>query len=194
MSPARASARVFVALPLGAELGALVATRCAAVLDQRAFRLARGEGLHLTFFFLGDVERGDLAGLTAVLRAELEGLAPPALRLGGSGAFPSPSHARVLWIGVEERAHAGRLGTCRRAVLEGLARVGVDTCTEQGRDFRPHVTVARPRGRAHLSAAFGALALGLDWDPGAVELLESHPGSGGSRYGCLERFPFSKEE
>lgn len=194
MSGARESARSFVALPLGTELGEVVAARCAPALQGAPFRLTRGEGLHLTLYFLGDVGREELPGVAAALRDSLAGLPAPALGLGRTGAFPGASNARVLWVGVEERGAPGRLDACRRAVLDGLARAGVDTREEEGRPFRPHVTVARPRGRARLPAAFGALALGLDWNPGAVELLESRMGPGGSRYACLERFPFSTVE
>lgn len=194
MSPARARARLFVALPLGAELGVLVAARCAGALEGTPFRLARGEGLHLTLFFLGSAGREELPALVAALGTELAGLAAPTLRLGRTGAFPGASQARVLWVGVEECAPLGRLGACRRAVLNGLARAGVDTHSEEGRAFRPHVTVARPRGRARLPEAFGALALGLDWNPDGVELFESQPGPDGSRYLCLEHFPFSVGE
>ena len=79
-------------------------------------------------------------------------------------------------------------------MLSGLGVAGVDTRAEEDRPFRPHVTVARARGRARLPAAFGALVLGLDWNPEGVELLESEVGPGGSRYACLERFPFPLEE
>lgn len=198
MTPASAGARSFVALPLGAALGARVAERMsermAQVLDAKAFRLARGEGLHLTLFFLGQVERERLVAIEAALREALAGAAAPVLRLTGAGAFPDPRRARVLWIGVEERAHLGRLEACRRAVLGGLAHAGIDTREEELRPFRPHVTVARPRGGGRVPREFGALAFGLDWDPPGVELLESHPGPGGSRYECLERFPFAGGE
>ena len=194
MKEARGSARAFVALPLGAELGAALAARCAPALERAPFRASRGEGLHLTLFFLGDVGREDLPGLIGTLRAALAGLEAPALELATTGAFPNASNARVLWIGVEELGGHGRLAACRRAVLDGLARAGVDTSSEEGRAFRPHVTVARSRGRARLPAAFGALALRLAWNPRAVELLESEPGPGCSRYTCLERFAFSPGE
>lgn len=194
MSAARSGARVFVGLSLGAELGPRLAARCAAVLPARGFRLARGEGLHLTLFFLGEVGRGALAGIAAALRSELASQPALALRLDGTGAFPGPTRARVLWVGVEERAHPGRLAACRLAVLEGLARAGIDTHEERERSFQPHVTVARPRAHARLPAEFGGLALALDWDPDGVELLESRLGPEGSRYECLERFPFSQGE
>lgn len=194
MNAPRERARSFVALPLGAALGAALAARCVAVLEGRAFRPARAEGLHLTLYFLGDVARERLALLAAELRAALAGLPAPALRLSGAGAFPGPKRPRVLWVGVEERAHAGRLERCRLAVLAGLARAGVDTQAEAERAFRPHVTVARPRGYQRLPARFTGLALDLAWNPSGVELLESSPGPTGSRYECRAAFPFTREE
>lgn len=194
MNAAPERARTFVALPLGRELGVEVAARCAAALDPDAFRAAGAEGLHLTLFFLGKVERARLAALAAALRAALAERTAPALRLSGTGAFPSLARVRVLWVGVEERAFAGRLAACRQAVLSGLAGVGVDTRREEQEVFRPHVSVARPRGRRGPAAKFGALSIGLDWNPEGVVLLESCPASPGSRYVCLERFPFARED
>lgn len=194
MSAAPERARTFVALPLGAELGAEVAARCAATLDANAFRPAGGEELHLTLYFLGAVERERLATLAAALRVALARQTAPALRLSGTGAFPSLARVRVLWVGVEERAFLGRLAACRQAVLGGLAGAGVDTRREEQQAFRPHVSVARPRGRRGPARKFGALSIGLDWSPEGVELLESCRGSPGSRYACLERFPFARED
>jgi len=193
VSPARASARAFVALPLGRELGAAVAERCAERLESREFRAPRAEGLHLTLYFLGAGARARMEGMASALRGALAGVRAPALRLGGAGAFPSLARPRVLWVGVEEPLHPGRLAECRRAVLRALAGAGVDTRAEEGREFHAHVTVARPRARGARPARFGGLELGLHWSPEGVELLESLPGPGGSRYECLERFPFAAE-
>ena len=187
MNAPREGARTFVALALGPELGERVARAVAEVLDARAFRLPYAEGLHLTLAFLGDVERARLAGLGSALAGALAGVAAPALRLGGTGAFPSLARARVLWVGVEERATTGRLAACHAAVRVALASAGL-AADER---FAPHVTVARPRGaRARLPEAFAALRFDLAWDPAAVELFESVPGPGGSRYEVRARFPF----
>ena len=193
MSAARERARTFVALPLGPQLGSIVAARCAPLLDEQRFRRPRAEGLHLTLHFLGDVAREALHPLAASLRSSLAGVLAPALRLRGAGAFPDARDARVLWVGVEERAHPGRLAACRHAVLEGLSRAGIDTREEAERVFHAHVTVGRPRGRTRMPAEFAALELALGWDPVGVELLESYMGHDGSRYACLEHFPLRTE-
>ena len=189
------SARVFVGLPLGEDLGERVGERVAEVLPGSDWRLVRPAGLHATLAFLGNVERARLESLCARLGAGLAGLAAPHLRLGTAGAFPGFSRPRVLWIGAEERlarGASGRLAECRRAVVEALQAGGIELDDELERPFRPHVTVARPRGpRASVPQAFRALTLALDWDPAAVVLFESRPASGGSRYEPLGTWPLA---
>lgn len=181
-----ATARTFVGLPLGAELGEAVAARVAAVLPRADWRLARAAGLHATLAFLGPVVRERLDGLCAGLSAALDGLHAPSLRLGATGAFPGLARPRVLWVGAEERGGAGTLECCRTAVVRALVAGGIDLGEELLRPFRPHVTVARPRGaRARVPEAFRALALELDWEPAEVVLYESVPAAGGSRYEAL---------
>ncbi|HEX6886105.1 MAG TPA: RNA 2',3'-cyclic phosphodiesterase [Planctomycetota bacterium] len=187
-----AAARTFVGLPLGAELGETVAARVAAVLPRAEWRLARPAGLHATLAFLGPVARERLPGLGAGLAAALAGQRAPALRLGAGGVFPGLARPRVLWVGAEERGPAGDFERCRRAVVGALLAGGIDLGDELARPFRPHVTVARPRGaRTHVPEAFRALALGLDWQPAAVVLYESVPAPGGSRYEPLGTWPLA---
>ena len=193
MTARRASgerARVFVGLPLGEEVGTVVGERVAATLPSSAWRLARPAGLHATLVFLGDVERALLEVLRVRLASELAGLAAPRLRLGTAGAFPGFSRPRVLWIGAEERDAADHLAECRRAVVEALQARGIELGEELARPFRPHVTVARPRGaRANVPDAFRALDFALDWDPASVVLFESRPAAGGSQYEPLGTWP-----
>lgn len=195
MTARRASgerARVFVGLPLGPELGARAGEGVAAALPTSAWRLARPAGLHATLAFLGAVERARLEPAFARLAKALAGLAAPRLRLGTAGAFPGFTRPRVLWIGATERDEPGRLAACRRVVGEALQAGGFDLGDELTRPFRPHVTVARPRGgRTSVPEAFRALALGLDWDPVAVVLFESRPAPGGSLYEPLATWPFA---
>ncbi len=167
---------------------------------ERHFRLPRAEGLHLTLYFLGAVERGRLSRVEAGLRLFLEGVPRPRLRLARSGAFPAKGRERVLWLGVEEREPLGRLAACRGAVLAALKQAGFDTSADEREPFHPHVTVARPRARrVRVPGEFYELALEEDWDPFEVALLESSVGPGGpggqggqgqgpARYRDLARF------
>ena len=185
------SARLFVGLPLGPELGALAHARVAAVLDPSHWRLPRAEGLHLTLAFLGDQPRARLPELSRIFGEALSGAPRPALVLSGAGGFPRRGAERVLWLGVrEEPAGAARLAELHRRALAAAAAAGIDLGDEARRPYRPHVTVARPRrapGRA--PEAFHALALELAFAPAEALLLESVQGPGPPIYTPRAAFP-----
>jgi 2'-5' RNA ligase len=188
-APARGE-RCFVALALGAELGQALQGAVLPTLAAVAHRAAAPAGLHLTLAFLGSVPPATLAALCGALPPALAGLPAPRLRLAGTGAFPHPSRPRVFWVGVAERDAPGRLAALCSAVLGALAEAGA-VPRERDEPFRPHVTVARARGLARgTPEGFRTLALALDWQPGAVELLASRPDAPGD-YAALARVPLA---
>lgn len=186
-------ARAFLALPLGAELGARVAGEVREALGgaaDRDWKLPQPTGLHLTLFFLGPCPRQWLEELGAALGPALATCAPPELALGGVGGFPNLDRPRVLWVGVEERAVPGRLAGVRSTLLAALEQAGVDTRVEEG-PFRAHVTVARPRAdRVRVPEAFLRLRWSEPFASDAALLFESVPAAGGNRYEPLARLPF----
>ena len=188
-----ASARLFVGLALGPELGERALAPVQALLDPGAWRLGRAEGLHVTLAFLGDVERGLLPGLSAALARELAGAPAPRLVLDRAGAFPRPGAERVLWLGLrEEPEGAGRLAELARRAAVAARAAGAAPREDAGRPFHPHVTVARPRrppGRA--PAAFHALAPELPFRPAEAALFESLAGGGAMVYAPRAVFPLA---
>ncbi len=183
-------ARVFLALPLGAELGNALLDLARESLGgarvEREFRWPRPEGLHLTLFFLGDVERSRTGPLWKEVVAGLGGARAPLLRIGSPGSFPGRGRERVLWFGIEPERSA-ELQTLEREVLAAAERAGFDTREERARPFHPHVTVARPRGtRGRVSERFYACRLEADWVAAELVLFESVTSEGRSLYGPLE--------
>jgi 2'-5' RNA ligase len=190
VSAAGARARVFVALPLGAELAARVAAAVEETLPRAAWRPTRPEALHATLAFHGELPREALPELRAALEGELAAAEAPALRLGGTGAFPGLARASVLWIGIAERARSGCLAACQRAVAAAFAGAGI-ALADAERPFRPHLTVARARRpRTRAPEEFAALALEESWDPPAVVLYESIAEAGGHRHAPLAWWRF----
>ena len=125
-----------------------------------------------------DVDGLDDAALEERLGRELAGAEATSLALRDTGAFPSARAARVLWIGVEPDA---ALEDLRERSLRGFAAAGPRLAElvrkDRERGFRPHVTVARPKGRGGAEGpappAFTSLPLLRRVEVGRVELLES---------------------
>jgi 2'-5' RNA ligase len=101
-------------------------------------RWTRVEGLHLTFKFLGDIERSQVEPILAALHGVAQQRPPLRVVAQGIGAFPNVRRPRVLWVGLrDEKLH--ELSEAIETVLLPL-----DFPPEE-RAFTPHVTLGRVR-------------------------------------------------
>ena len=107
--------RLFVALDLPEGLKQAIGEEMARIDASRGVRWASPQQVHLTLKFLGHIEEGKLQKMTDLLAKAARPHPPMRLRLHGSGAFPSPAKARVLWLGISGDLHE----------LEGLASRGM---------------------------------------------------------------------
>ena len=143
-------------------------------------RWSRPESWHVTLQFLGSVGQERLGKLVA----ELRGVVVPNVRftLQGTGAF---ERVGIFYAAVEPTAS---LLALQRAVTAATARAGF---VEEERSYRPHVTLARRRGRApgdELRRLAGTPLAPVDQLATEFLLYESLLQPGGSEYRVRERF------
>ena len=138
--------RAFIAAPLPDtlldSLGALQRTLERRVPAGRV-RWVRPEGIHLTLKFLGDTPTHRLPDIEAALRAVARHAPAFDLGVAGTGCFPNPSRPRVIWVGLGEPS--GRLERLQLAIEEAMDVAGFP---QEGRRFRPHLTLGRVNRRA----------------------------------------------
>ncbi len=110
-------------------------------------KLVEPENFHVTIRFIGEVPdyvAGEIRGkVLPSLRFR-----PFKLRLAGVGAFPSPSSARVVWVGIVEGFD--ELKAIREQVDRGLRDLGLRLEEEE---FAPHITLARLKERGSPAVA-----------------------------------------
>jgi RNA 2',3'-cyclic 3'-phosphodiesterase len=135
--------RLFVGVaPPAAALDDLDAA-CAPLRPSRAdLRWTSRELWHVTLAFLGEVAEEKLVQLLPRLERGARRHVSFGLRLAGAGAFPSPARANVLWSGLAGDRKA--LGELAMSVSAGARRAGAPP-PDEGRRYRPHVTLARCR-------------------------------------------------
>jgi 2'-5' RNA ligase len=134
------SLRLFVAVELSDE----ARTRVSGVIEHvlasgiKSLRAVRPEAVHLTLKFLGNVPSDRVDTLVEALRSVAGNRPAFAATLNGSGVFPSPTKARVLWLGIG----AGRkaLGELHLGIEDAVAGLGY---ARDRKPFNPHLTVAR---------------------------------------------------
>jgi RNA 2',3'-cyclic 3'-phosphodiesterase len=158
-----------------AELEAAVAPLRSAWPD---LRWAGQDRWHLTLAFLGEVADLRLDGLRERLARAASRHNGMRVRIGRGGAFPSPAKARVLCAHIQgEQPDLDALRVLASSVAAGARRAGAPP-PDEGRKYRPHVTLARCRRPADLSALTEALAgyRGSAWNASHIELIRSQTG------------------
>ena len=185
-------ARAFVAVvPPPAGLDAIEAV-LREVEVPSALRWVPRDQWHLTMRFLGRVHDLDavITQLDAAFAAHTDPLPP--VRLGGGGTFPSLRHAAVVWVGVA----AGQDGLVRLARVLGSGGgddpvPGLVGDEPDRRRYRPHLTLARPRGQVDVHGlvdALNAAPTGPEWTPTEAVLFESLPARDGVTHVERARF------
>ena len=157
-----------------------------------SMRWVEPANLHITLWFIGEVDEPGAAALTSSLQSAF---ATPRfdLKLEGLGAFPPGGPPRVIWIGVA----AGRepLISLYGEIRDRLAPLGYEP---EARPYSPHLTVARvkdlrgPGGKAvrEILAARPAVLPGFRQT--AVTLFRSRTSPKGAQYESLLRVPLKE--
>ncbi len=184
--------RVFIAIDISDEArteAARYIERLRAVSAGARLSWTRPENLHLTMRFLGNVDDAGLDAATNATQLAAEQVSPFRLAISGTGVFPSPRAARVIWLGINDPA--GGAGIAYRVLDEGLVTAGFES---EKRAFKPHLTLARikyPRSSAdlvklHLAAGFEV----PEFEINEFVIFESRLSPGGSVYTALSKHPF----
>ncbi|MGQ9678252.1 MAG: RNA 2',3'-cyclic phosphodiesterase [bacterium] len=134
--------RSFVAVDTAPEVKVEVASLVNRLREKCPFAVkwVQPEQMHITLAFLGEVSRDFIEKAKSGLRDVGKGFAPFSCQLGGLGAFPSFTRARVFWVGVKQGDM--ELKRLQKAIEEALCSVGY--CPEK-RAFIPHLTLGRLR-------------------------------------------------
>jgi RNA 2',3'-cyclic 3'-phosphodiesterase len=180
--------RLFVAItPPPAAIGQLDQAVARLRSARPELRWAGTDAWHVTLAFLGEVDERVLPDLrTRLQRAAGRHEAQPLAIMGG-GAFPSAGRARVLWAGLQ--ADTAALAGLAASVAAGARRAGAPPADE-GRKYRPHLTLARCREPADVRDLVAELAgfTSTGWTASQIELIRSHLGRQ-PRYEQLASWP-----
>lgn len=140
-------------------------------------RLMRGETLHITLAFLGEVAAARMADVVTVA-AGIAGR-PFALELDRLGYW---KHNRILWAGCTEVPAA--LGGLADRLAQGLRAADFEL---EARPFAVHATLLREAHRPDALPPVGAIR----WPVADFALVASSRGPDGSHYEVLQRWPLA---
>jgi len=96
--------------------------------------------LHWTLKFLGNVEMVEIPDVCAAVEEATRQIGSFDLEARGAGAFPTLRNPRTIWMGVGEGSE--QMVELHGAIERSLSKLGF---REEGRRFRPHITLGRVR-------------------------------------------------
>lgn len=178
------SRRLFIAIPVTADVSPVIADLAEL---GRPIRTVRPDHLHLTLRFLGDTDESLVPQLEEALIETAATESPFDISFQGLGAFPKPARPSVVWAGIRPAEPCMRL---EKTLTTLLAPLGFEP---EGRAYRPHLTLARVKGRAraglaeflsgHSEAEFATMRVP------EISLFESTLTSAGAIYAKLASAP-----
>ena len=168
-------------------------------------RFVRRDQLHITLAFLGSRPATDVPTIHKILQAVAVRHRAIDARLDREiGQFPPRGRARVLWLGIHEKAKQNQADASDHRAIQSLhsdlnQRLGealddVEESFSPRKTFHPHLTLARcrkplppPAARAITDGALEKLSALPDQDTelGRIALVRSHLSSAGARYETL---------
>lgn len=147
----------------------------------------RGDALHLTLAFLGDIPSASVAAASAALDEAAGGSKPFSCDITGVGFFGHPAAPRVIWADV--RGDTEALGRLQRQVSRELA---ARQFVLDPREFVAHLTLARVRFKRNLSEFMAGVQASREQAFGTIPvadivLIRSELTAGGPKYTVLHR-------
>lgn len=182
--------RLFVAVPVPAQVRAAVAEAATALRSLgshdshgSSMRWTDPASWHVTVAFLGSTDADLVVPLTIALCEVASGCAPFSVRLRPMAG--RSARQGVLWVELEPSEPLEALAAAVRSALQTLGIKGED------RAFRPHLTLARSRGRAPIPRSLVDAYHGppAGWTVGGLELMRSHLGRT-THYESVSAIPF----
>jgi 2'-5' RNA ligase len=168
---------VFFALWPGPAVRDALAAAAVKAQAECAGRAAPAAKLHMTLFFVGDIERARLGALescAAAVRAERF-----ALDMDVLGYW---RHNRIVWAGARQCPAA-----LESLVSQLRANLALEGIAGEDRPFVPHVTLVRSARAAPKDTILDT----PEWDVGAFALVESVRVGGAVRYEVRGRWPLT---
>jgi len=185
--------RTFVAIELSPEIRDQLrahATQVRETVAEASASWSQTENIHLTLKFFGNIPTNKLPLISDAASRVANEFSPFQIGIGGTGVFPKPSRAQVLWIGVDDSS--GRLSTLQQRLEEEFASEGF---AKEDRAYRPHLTIARirrPEGarrlaETHLQMSFKQTRMTVK----EFVVFRSELSPKGSRYTAISRHTLS---
>jgi len=126
------------------------------------------ENLHITLFFLGEVEDTAIPAVCREVSDLADGFSPFELSIERVGCFPNKHRPHIIWLGIGQGSH--ELCDIHEGLEPRLLQLGCYRREE--RKYKPHVTLGRIRSGRDSEQIGKELTRFQDWQGGRTLVSE----------------------
>ena len=137
--------RTFIAIDIG-PMDTLVELEHEISSTGAQVKLVEPENIHITLKFLGDTDEKLIEDIIGIMTECANPVRPFTLEFKGAGVFPNLNYMKVAWVGIENYEPIVPLV---KELDTKLERLGFRA---EKRAFKPHITLARVKGRLNKDA------------------------------------------
>ncbi len=161
--------RTFLGIDLGKEVrGQLVSLQEDLATVAADVNWVEPENLHLTLFFLGEVEQRETLDICRAAQKAIRDMPAFVMSVEGAGCFPNVRRPRTLWVGVGKGLD--EVSAVHDAIETPLLELG--SYRRETRGYTPHVTLGRVKSTGDADALGKALVNHQTWSAGEVMVTE----------------------
>ncbi len=181
--------RIFIAIPAPTEIRTKFQPIQTLISECGKIKPVEQENIHLTLKFIGEVDERKLKQLTKNL-SPIENEQAFKITVSGLGAFPKPSHPKIIWAGVKEGAT--QINCLHDLTDENLESIGF----KPEKRFHPHYTIGRvkfmdnKRKLANIISDYENTEFG-EYTCEKIQLIESKLTPKGPIYTVLKEYTLS---
>lgn len=177
--------RIFIALNLPANSIAEVQKIEERLKPQlRGVKWVNSDNFHITLHFLGDLEDEGINKVKLTLQSLSGRFAQMQFKLGGLGAFPTLTQARIIFLACEQ-INGNFVIKLQNLIGEKLKTIGLAV---DERAWKPHITLGRAKDSAISAAKVKDIASIATFKVASFDLLESILTPAGPIYKTIEKF------
>jgi len=102
--------------------------------------------MHITLYFFGEIKEDVLSPLMNLIEKSLKEIDRFSISVRCAGGFPNIARPRVIWLGIENKS--GELIKIQHNI-QNLLKINSMGIRIDNRDFTPHLTLGRVKGRCN---------------------------------------------
>ncbi|MBD3311749.1 MAG: RNA 2',3'-cyclic phosphodiesterase [Candidatus Magasanikbacteria bacterium] len=181
--------RIFIAFPLSKNAvkeAIKIQNKLKKLNKESHLKWTSPENLHLTFIFLGNLNKEDIERVFKLLKSIIHSKQAPQFWFDNLNAFPNKNNPAMIHIKIKEENNYAK-----KILKEFKRNLILNQSLDANKQWKPHVTIARNKKKGHIDGLYSIDVEKIVWQPETINIYESILNSDGPRYKIINQVHFN---